>query len=460
MKKYFAPLLLLVFGVCFAQKPTKSKHKELDTYLEKLQSEHKIMGDFAVFKDSTILYHNAVGFANPSNRSEIEKETTFRIGSISKMFTATLILKAQEEGLLSVNNKLDKFLPTVQNSNTITLKNLLNHTSGITDFTRDKKNFPLFYKKISKEVLLNKIVADGVNFKPDEKYEYSNTNYVLLTFILEKVYKQTYQQILSKKIIEPLGLKHTYYDDKDKALKNEASSFRYIENWLRQPSTTISISQGAGGIASNAADLITFINALFKDKVINKKSFELMKPIAKNYGLGLMKYPLGKEIGYGHSGKIDGFKSHLIFIPEKNITICTLFNYLNMDDNEVLINLYRVANNLPLTSNKKKNELDRIENIDQYIGVYSNETFPLEITISTYENKLYGQGTGQGKFELDAYPDHVFKFDAAGIKMKFIPQEGLMLFIQGTTRLEFKKETKKELPVLKSRKKSRKKKKR
>lgn len=457
MKNKIGLLFILVTHLFYAQKP--KRYVTLDRFFNEAEAKHKLMGDVAIFKDSTVVYHYPIGFKNPANRKEINKTTKFRIGSISKLFTATLILKAKEENLLRLENTLDSYYPNIANAANITLKNLLNHTSGLVDFTQKQKDKTLLYKEQTKDSLLAMITKEKVN-PPNGKFEYANTNYLLLSFILEDIYHKTYANLLTEKITAPLHLKNTYYGGKMKYENNEAHSFRYINGWLKQPETSPSVARGAGAIVSNCQDLSTFINALFNGELLSKESLDLMKPTDGDYGLGMFKVPFGNNIfGFGHNGQIDGFKSNLFIIPHQNTVFVTLFNSLNTDDNKVLLNMYRAVNNIAVVPFEKKNTLAHINNIQEYVGMYKNETFPLDIAITTNGKDLYAQATGQSKFKLDAYPKNVFQFDEAGIKMKFLPKQGLMLFIQGNTRFEFKREGQKQTqePVVLESKKQRKK---
>ncbi|MGY5353152.1 serine hydrolase domain-containing protein [Wenyingzhuangia sp. IMCC45533] len=437
MIKKIGLLILLGINLLHSQ---KLKYPELNTYLYDLEDKHKLMGNFSIYKDREMVYNMPIGFADPANRQELNKDTKFRIGSISKTFTATLILKAQEEGLLSLDDYLSKYYPEVPHSNQITLKSLLNHTSGLVDFAKKPIDKSLLYKEQTKKNLLDIIIENGKEVTLSQKYRYCNANYILLSFILEEVYRKSYSAILKNKITSPLSLKNTFYGKDIDLENNEAHSFKYIDNWLKQPETRPSVSRGAGSLVSNTSDLTNFMIALFNGELISKESLTLMKPAKKGYGLGMFSIPFGNSVAYGHNGLIDGFKSNLLILPEENIVLCTLFNYISTSDNPIMLNLYRAATEKPIVKSTKKGLLARVENPERYLGVYANETFPLKIAITTQNNQLYAQATGQARFKLDAYANDMFKFDEAKIQMKFLLKEETILFQQGSSRFEFKKE--------------------
>lgn len=437
MKKTLLALLILISAIGSAQ---VNGFEKLDTYFNILEKNNKFMGAVAIYKSGEIVYNNTIGYSDVASQTKIKKDTKFRIGSISKTFTSCLVLIAIEEGKLSLETTLDKFYTEIKNSEQITIQNLLNHTSGIGNFTSNPQNHELFHQPISKNKLVEVIVKEGVEFKPNEKYKYSNSNYVLLTFILEKIYNQEYKDILKEKIIEPLKLNNTLYGGKIKTSKNEAHSYTFKDNWEKEKETDMSVPQGAGAIISTTSDLITFIKALFQGNIVSDESLKLMKPNEEQYALGLMKFPFNNKQSYGHGGAIDGFRSGLIIIPEYDIVVCALFNGVNGNKNKVSKNLYRVAVGKSFKIPKFEKKLTKVENTEQYLGTYSAPKFPLKITITANKGQLYGQATGQGEFKLDGYPNHVFRFEQAGIKMKFKPNEEIMLFSQGATKLKFTKE--------------------
>src|SRR5690606_31917082 len=128
-------------------------------------------------------------------------------------------------------------------------------------------------------------------FKPNEKSDYSNSNYVLLTFILEEIYNKPFSKILNEQIITPLKLKNTYYGKKIDVSENESYSYKYVGKWKKESETDMSIPQGAGALISNPTDLNIFIEQLFLGNIVSHKSLEIMKTIKNGYGMGLFQFP-------------------------------------------------------------------------------------------------------------------------------------------------------------------------
>lgn len=414
--------------------------KKLDSLFQLLKEHHKFMGTLAVSHDQKAIYSNSIGYADVENKIKTDSLTKYRIGSISKIFTATLALKAIEEGKLELNKTIEKYFPKIKNAHRITIKNLLNHSSGIHDFTRNDDYLKWNTQFQSKEDMIERISNSENDFEPNSKSEYSNSNFVLLTFILEEVYEQPFRKILKKQIVKPLNLKNTYYGEKIKSNRNEAHSYSYLGKWIKKEETNMSIPQGAGGIVSNPKDLNTFIEQLFLGNIISNKSLKLMKTIENGYGLGLLRFPYNDKISYGHTGGIDEFKSVTSYFPEDKLAISLSSNGTNYDINKILLavlaTFYNNSFDLPNFETITVNSDD----LEKYLGTYSSEQIPPKIIISKEDNSLIAQATGQAAFPLEAIGADVFIFEQAGIKLEFNPSKNEMTLEQGGKNFLFKKE--------------------
>ncbi|MGK4568057.1 serine hydrolase domain-containing protein [Flavobacterium sp. 3HN19-14] len=249
------------------------------------------MGSIAITEKGVPIYTRAIGKDDIESGKKSTVASKYRIGSISKMFTATLVFKAVEEGKLDLAQVIYAYFPNIENSKTITIANLLNHRSGIHNLTVDE-DYQLYFTKPKTEAELVAIITKSKSdFKPDSKAEYSNSNYVLLSYILQKAYKKPYKAILDEKILKPLGLKNTYFGGKTDLKKNENFSYSFTTKWEKEPETDMSVPMGAGGIVSTPSDLTVFIKALFDKKIINEKSLGVMTSIKDGYGSGVFETP-------------------------------------------------------------------------------------------------------------------------------------------------------------------------
>jgi len=191
------------------QKPDTYQVK-IDSLLEAYNKNNEFMGSIILSQNGKTVYENTVGFSDVKTKKKVNANTKYRIGSVTKSFTATLIFKAIEENKLKLNGTIENYFPNVKNANKITIAHLLQHRSGIHSFTKDKWFFDNRTKHISSEDMLSKISKYESDFEPNSKGEYSNSNYFLLALILEKTYNTSYENLLQEKICKPLQLNNTY----------------------------------------------------------------------------------------------------------------------------------------------------------------------------------------------------------------------------------------------------------
>lgn len=300
MKKCILLTLLLCFlQNSFAQELDKVK---LDNYFDVLEMNNKFMGSIAISQNGKIVYKKSVGFSDVENKIQADENTKYRIGSISKTFTSVITFKAIEENKLQLTQTIEKYFPTIKDADKITIEHLLRHRSGIHNYTN--YDFLKWNTQPKTEEEMIKIISSiGSDFEPDSKAAYSNSNYILLTYILERSFNKSYRQLLTEYIIEPLRLKNTYLGSEIKIENKEAKSYKLVDSWKLEPETDISVVLGAGGIVSTPQDLVVFNNALFGGKLLKNESLEQMKSIKDNYGLGVMSLPFDNQLGYSQIGR-------------------------------------------------------------------------------------------------------------------------------------------------------------
>jgi len=421
---------------------------KLDDYLSRLEKQNKAMLGVVITRDGKTEYEQYIGFASVEDSVRNNGLTKFRIGSISKMFTATIIFQLVEEGTLSLDTKLAKFFPQIPNAAEISIADLLGHTSGIHNFTSDAEYSGYMTKKKSKEEMLALMAKNKPDFTPGEKTAYSNSNYVLLGYIIEKITRSPYKQELEERICSRLNLANTHYGGKIDPGNNDAASYRYSQGtWILQPETDMSIPHGAGAISSTPEDLTTFINAFFSNTLISETSLNHMKPEKQALGKGLIRFPFGTRIAYGHNGGIDGFVSNLAYFPDEKVAVAVTANGMNYQFNDILIGILSIYFTLPFEIPDFSAEPVHLESseLTRYEGEFSSEELPLTITLKVDKGQLYGQATGQSAFPLTPFSRMEFRFDPAGIIIKFSrdkeknPLYNSFTLYQGGAVLQFKK---------------------
>lgn len=426
-------------STAFGQTFNKAK---MDSLFNALETNNKAMGSICISKDGKEIYRNAIGYSliNGELKTKADVNTKYRIGSVSKMFTATLIFQLIDEKKLTLNDKLDKYFPQLPNATKITVEQLLGHRSGIHNFTNDEAYGSYMEQPKSQKEMLEIIAKGGTDFEPDSKAEYSNSNYVILGFIIEKITNKPYAEVLKQKITSKVGLKNTYYGGKTSAAKNEGFSYQYINQWNTMPETDMSIPGGAGAIVSTPADLNKFIEALFGLKLISEASLTHMKTIKEGHGLGMFQFPFDAKKAYGHDGSIDGFNAMLGYFPEDKLAIAYCSNGQNYEVNNIIVAALSIYYNKDYIIPSFKTLALSEAQLDQYTGLYSSKEMPLKITVGKEGNTLTAQATGQGAFPLEATEKDIFKFDGAGITLEFNPEKKEMTLKQGPGKYLFTRE--------------------
>jgi len=432
-KKIALSFLALCIGIgAFAQTFNSAK---LDSLFTNLEAKDKYMGSIVLSENGKTIFSKTIGKADVATGKAATNATKYRIGSISKTFTACLIFKAVEEGKLDLNKTIEGYFPAVQNAAKISISNLLNHRSGIHSFTDDEDYLSYNTKPISEKEMVALIAKGKAEFEPNSKAEYSNSNYVLLSYILEKIYKKPYALLVDAKICKPLGLKNTYFGGKTNIANNECYSYTFDGTWQKESETDMSVPMGAGALVSNPTDLTKFIEALFAGKIISQKSLDQMITLQDNYGMGIFRVPFYESKGYGHTGGIDGFSSSVSYFPDSKLAIAVTSNGNTYDNNQILICALSSYFGKPFKVPSFNTIEVKPEDLDLYIGEYSAPEIPLIITIRKEGNTISAQATGQNAFPLDAVSKDVFEFPLAGIKLVFNTAEKQMTLDQGGMKL-------------------------
>ena len=400
---------------------------KLDSFLNSLASRELAMGSLTVSKNGIIKYQKAFGYSYIGDDKKISANiyTKYRIGSATKMFTAVMIFQLIEEGKLSLDKKLNTYFPNLPNANNITISNMLYHRSGLHDYTHDT-NFPEWMDKPKTHDQLLKIIKDkGSDFEPGTEADYSNSNYLLLGYIIEKVCKVPYADALKKRITSKLNLKNTYYGNPINLKKNEATSYKYAENnWNKEKETNLSIHGGAGSIVSTPTDMTKFINALFSNKLISKLSLSKMETMVDDYGMGMFPNKYGSKISFGHNGRIEEFYSALWHFPNEKLSFAYCTNGIDYPRTDIIEGVLKICFNEQLTLPFTKDSILQSEDLDKYTGKYSSG--PIVVNCTKDGTKLLLETRGK-VFEVEKISDNYFMNAISGYFFEFYPDKGELL---------------------------------
>jgi len=338
-----------------------------------------------------------------------------------------MIMQLIEDGKITLDTKLAKFFPKVPNAEIITIGQMLNHHSGIKTFTSGSA-----FKKLSRstqaaETIIGMIEGHDSAFAPGLKGDYSNSNFYLLGHIIEQVTGHSYQDNLSSRITDKLGLQNTYYGGKITRENNEVSSYSWRKDkWRKETETNTSVLFSAGAIVSTTADLNRFIYALFEEELLTKDSISSMLEIEDGFGKAIFRKKIAGVESFGHNGKIDGFHSKLSYLPSAGIGIAILSNGLQTNRKDIVAALLSA-------SRGKLVKLPVILTESQFMafsGHYQNPDFPRDITIFEKNGTLMVQATGKKAFSLTPTSENRFKYVSANIFFQFDSEKNQMIFSQ------------------------------
>ncbi|MDV4099869.1 serine hydrolase domain-containing protein [Elizabethkingia anophelis] len=291
-------------------------------------------GVFMITKDGKPVYKKAFGKSNLELNTDLNPESVFQLGSITKQFTAIAILILEEQGKLKVTDPVSKYVPDYPSGDKITIHHLLTHTSGIKDFTKMKSLQDIAQKEMTPKMMVDFFKNEPIDFAPGEKFEYNNAGYVLLGYIIELTSGVTYENFIQKNIFDKTGMTNSYYASDRKVIKNSAYGYHQKGNvYVNKSIISFSVPFSSGSLMSTTADMLKWQKALNQNL--------LLKP--ENIQKAFRKYKLnsGQEFTYGygwhikeitgqptreHGGSIFGFKTMGIYFPKQDIYILGLSN--------------------------------------------------------------------------------------------------------------------------------------
>ncbi len=437
---YLKILQLVICVLCYSLGHTQQVSQEqLDTFLNTLAQQDKFMSTLQVSRSGQKVYSSQQGFVNLETKVPATENALYRVGSISKTFTAILVLKAVEEGKLSLSQTLDAYFPSIPNSEKITVTQMLNHHSGIHNFTNGPGFMEWRTQPKTEQEMVEIIAAGGSDFAPGTQAAYSNSNYVLLSYLLQQVYQQPYAVILQEKILDPLHLQHTQFGDATLPETKKTRSYTYQVGWQPVADTHYTIPMGAGGILISASDLVQFVEALFEGKLLSQTSLETMLTQTDGYGMGIFEVELFHEKAYTHDGKIDGFNAFYYYFPEEKTAYALLSNAENYDLGQVNQAVLAYTFGQPFDLPALPTYAVTKEDLVPYLGVYGSAESSLVITVTIEGNHLLAQPEGQQIYPMDAVAKDRFKHYKSGVTLEFEPSQGSMTMKQGTQNIHFTK---------------------
>jgi CubicO group peptidase (beta-lactamase class C family) len=373
----FTPLVLLAAS-CLAQDAAR-----MDQIVQSYVTGDKFMGSVLVARDGQVIFSKGYGSANLEWDVPNAPNTKFRLGSITKQFTAASILLLEERGKLNVNDPVKKYLQSSPPAwDKITIAHLLSHTSGIPNFT----SFPEYGKlepfPTTAEELVGRFRDKPLDFQPGEKWSYSNSGYVLLTHLIEKISGESYTKFVQENIFTTLGMKDSGYDSNSAVIPNRASGYVYLKDKNRYENAGfvhMTIPQGAGALYSTTENLLKWEQGLFGGKLLKPASLEKMTTVVKNdYAFGLQVQTTGGRKMIEHGGGIEGFNTELEYYPQDKLTVVVLGNVNGAAPGQIANKLAALQHgeNVKVPGERKEISLDP-KQLTRYVGAYQMTNGPV-----------------------------------------------------------------------------------
>ena len=341
----------LVPGLIASSASAAPDAARLDRLLTALDAQSMAMGGVAVQEGDAAPYTRAIGHARleGAQREAARPDTRYRIGSISKLLTAVMVLQLADEGALALDTPIARWFPALPLAEHITVQQLLQHRSGLGDI----KHLPGFdktwmFEPRGEAELLRAMASLPRPFEPDTQAEYNNSGYLLLSFIVEKAGGKPYGDALQQRLAQPLQLRDTSFDARGGVKPKEAASYQWDDSkgpgrWALVRATDPSVPQGAGGVVSSPRDLVAVIRALFQGRLLKPATLQQMLQVRDGFGLGIYKLPGAGPEAWGHEGTIDGFGSALLYAPSTGTALAWCGNGHQLPRDEVVQVLRRAV---------------------------------------------------------------------------------------------------------------------
>jgi CubicO group peptidase (beta-lactamase class C family) len=339
-------LMLAASGAAQTRDANQELTAKVDDYVNGLVKANQFSGSILVAREGKVLVSKGYGMANLEDETPNTPQTRFRLGSITKQFTATAILMLEERGKLSVQDSICKYVTDCPQAwQQVTIRHLLSHTSGVPNFT----SFPDYAKTMTQPATVDSLIARfkgrPLDFQPGERWSYSNSGYILLGHVIEKLSGKSYEAFLQENIFDPLKMADTGYDSPARVIKHRAAGYMTRGSVLiNAPYLDMTIPHAAGALYSTVEDLYLWDQALYTEKLISKKSFDAMfTPVKNNYGYG---WGIDKQYGLArvaHGGGINGFVTFISRYPEAKAVVIVLSNFAQANPQAVATELAKMA---------------------------------------------------------------------------------------------------------------------
>lgn len=399
---------------------TQQTAAKVDEYMSAAVRLNGFSGSILVARDGQTLFSKGYGMANYELDVPNKPQTIFRLGSLTKPFTATAIMMLQERRQLNTGDSICRFLNDCPAAwQPVTIRNLLTHTSGIPDYSHMPAVQTHRSRSFTHAELIGLFRDKPLEFAPGEKFSASNSGYYLLGVIIERASGTSYEDFLRANIFRPLGMTSTGYDNPNRVMKNRASGYGVLgDSLVNVGYIDMSSPFAAGGLYSTVEDLLRWDQALYTEKLVSRKSLqEMSTPFKSAYAYGWYNRQRLDRRVLELDGNIGGFFASITRFPDDRVTVIVLGNAASSNTRGVANTLSAIAFGAPYTipQERKVVTLDP-QVLEKYVGEYQGES-GVVIRITIEEGKLMRRIGGQAKEELYAVSET--EFVLRGIELPF-----------------------------------------
>lgn len=421
-------IAVLLSAVSLAQNNTLPAKDDVGRMDQIVQSytPRRFMGTVLVARDGNVIFSKGYGSANLEWDIPNAPGTKFRLGSITKQFTAASILLLEERGKLKTDDLVKKYMPDAPAAwDKITIFHLLTHTSGIPSFTSFPDYHSLETAAITPEKLVEWFRDKPLDFQPGEKWSYSNSGYALLGYLIEKISGQTYSDFLQRNVFTPLGMKDSGYDSNSAIIPRRAAGYeRNGDKVVNSDFINMTVPFAAGALYSTTEDLLRWERGLFGGKVLTAASLAKMTtPFKNNYAFGLAVSATRGHKTIEHGGGIEGFQTQMTYYPEDKLEVVVLSNLAAGAPPEIASRLAEAAHGETVVLPSERKEITVAPAIlAAYAGTYEiTPTFSIVVTLE--DGHLMTQATGQRKIEIFPESETRFFLKVVDAQLEFVKNE-------------------------------------
>lgn len=379
-----------------------------------------------ISKNGQVIYKKAFGMANLELNVPMQTENVFRIGSISKQFTAVAILQLMEQGKLSLQDDITKFIPDYPtHGHKITIEHLLTHTSGIQSYTNMIEFAPISRLDKKPEELIQFFKNQPMEFAPGTKWNYNNSGYFLLGYIIEKVSGKTYPEYIEENIFKALGMNNSYYGSDSKVIKNRAAAYgKDNKGFVNAEPLSMTLPYAAGSLQSTVVDLYKWNQAVQAYKLVKKETLDkaftpyvLADGKKTDYGYGWGIDNIQGSTAIQHGGGIPGFLTMGIYLPKEDVFVAVFSNCDCNSPEETAVKLAGLTIGKPFEYTESKVDTTAMK---QLTGVYEIPGGEEQRYITYSDGKLYSQRNRSTKFNIKPYEKDKYFFESMMNTIEFI----------------------------------------